>query len=663
MDEQNFGADPSRESLLGRTLGDYRIEHRIGGGATSDVFLATQISLGRRVALKILKDELNADEKYARRFLQEARAAARLEHPNIARVYEVGELVDEPRGKFFWRSRARSRKTYRFIAQEYVGGTSLAQYLRLRGAATIMQTFSAIEQIALALKRASSQNIVHRDVKPENVLIDPEGVLKVVDFGLARSIDSDDTTLAATALTRAGVALGTPLYMSPEQARGGKLDARSDFYSLGVTAYRMLAGKAPFYAETPLAVVLKHINEPPRPISELRPDVPEGLAKLIHRALEKDPDARPGSADELLEELRTARREYVAALRSSENECEFFTEGKKDAENKFSSEELEKSGASAPLYLEREEVGFFQSPEERLHFESDLRTTNLSREWRASAAKLEEARRRGRLDHWRPSGIALALGLFLSFGLGGVVLGLRNRAIASLDREPPVATPRCDDPEEQFVCALQTNTAGAWKSALEYFPEDSFWTPRFERQYAYALVEEFNVEEAEKAFKTISGKGALDAKDPYPEIGAAWVLASRGEFESASALLSGLDGSKGVDGLCRGVLDKTRRLIAEKCGWNSAYLKPFNRFAFPNGRGTPSPNGAFPKEGENPNRPFGAPKPNDRRAPNEGNRSVFFERFDDKADSGSDGGMKASAPRERVDAVPIAICRRRVSIV
>ncbi len=128
MDERTIDLDPMRESLCGRTLGDYRIERRVGGGATSDVFLAKQISLSRPVALKILKDELANDEKYVKRFLQEARAAARLEHPNIVRIYEVGELVDQEKTKV---GRKRVAKTYRFIAQEYVGGLSLSQFLRL----------------------------------------------------------------------------------------------------------------------------------------------------------------------------------------------------------------------------------------------------------------------------------------------------------------------------------------------------------------------------------------------------------------------------------------------------------------------------------------------------------------------------------------------------
>lgn len=328
MDGQTNEIDPLRESLCGRRLGDYYIERRVGGGATSDVFLAKQTSLGRLVALKVLKDELASDEKYVKRFLQEARAAARLEHPNIVRIYEVGELVDESDARSLGRKKGRRArvggKTYRFIAQEYVGGMSLAQYLRRNGTTTIMQTFSALEQIASALKRASDENLVHRDVKPENVLIDSAGVLKVVDFGLAHFADSGETSLVTTALTRTGVALGTPLYMSPEQARGQKVDSRSDVYSLGITAYRMLTGSAPFYGETPLAVVLKHLNERPRPITEVRPEVPDALAKLVHRMLEKNPnDARNRWTSCFLnferpEEvmlLNYRRMERVAALR------------------------------------------------------------------------------------------------------------------------------------------------------------------------------------------------------------------------------------------------------------------------------------------------------------------------------------------------------------
>ena len=400
-------ASERREELCGRTLGDYRIERRVGGGATSDVFLATQLSLGRPVALKILKDELARDETYLRRFLQEARATARLEHPNIVRVYEVGvaTLGGKTRRDFsvetfgdganeataglggekikksrrFGRRRrfGESAKTYRFIAQEYVDGMSLQRFLRRGARASIPQTFSALEQIAAALKRAADAGVVHRDVKPENVLLDANGTIKVVDFGLAR-LDGNVGATAAT-LTRTGFAMGTPLYMSPEQARGGKIDSRSDIYSLGIVAYRMLTGTAPFNGDAPLAVILKHLNERPRPIEELRPDAPPALIALIRRMIEKKPSDRPESPDVLLDALRAARREFERSEANGASTQTAFELAPLDAIRPQGESESE-NGVAA--------TGFFQSADERAAFERALDTTNLSQVWQTNRAKL-----------------------------------------------------------------------------------------------------------------------------------------------------------------------------------------------------------------------------------------------------------------------------------
>lgn len=563
------GSDPLRESLCGRTLGDYRIERRVGGGATSDVFLAKQLSLGRSVALKILKDELSNDEIYVKRFLQEARSAARLEHPNIVRIYEVGELTDLGEGKRIRLRRRERPKTYRFIAQEYVAGMSLLQYLRRHKTTSILQTFALLEQIAAALKCASDQNIVHRDVKPENVLIDASGVMKVVDFGLARFTDSTEETLVATSLTRAGIAMGTPLYMSPEQARGQKVDSRSDIYSLGVTAYRALTGSAPFYGETHLAVVLKHLNERPRPIDEIRPDVPKRLCDLVMKMLEKDPSARPESMGAILAEVGEMRREYLMR----EGECGStleFNEGRFDSDER---DDTRLSTVSARM-------GFLQTDCERELFQHTLHTATLSREWQASVAQLDKKRSVERRFCSRKRFAAGIAVLCASFLLGGGLLLIKNGVVATRAAEPPLTIQRQKTVEEQYVVALQLGTVDAWKSVIEYFPGEENWNIRALRQLALAYVFEDNVDEAEKVFEQLATKSTQPlGVDRYVVVGTAWVAASRGDYDRATSALSDLDPVSPLDGLSEAVLVKTQELYRSHYGEGSALLNIFERLS------------------------------------------------------------------------------------
>ncbi|MDO5565923.1 MAG: serine/threonine-protein kinase, partial [Planctomycetia bacterium] len=243
--------------LTGRLLGDYRIERRIGAGAMAEVWLARQRSLDRLVALKVLRPELVSDETYVRRFVHEAKSAAKLEHPNIVHIYDVGSFSDHGiarRGILHsicnvvtwpWRllvGSKQSRPLY-YISEEYVDGLNLQQYLRQRGPLSISQAFFVMLSIASALEKAASMDIVHRDIKPENILLSSAGIVKIADFGLARR-DSSDEDQDVT-LTQIGMTLGTPLYMSPEQSQGKNLDFRSDIYSFGVTAWQILTGKTP----------------------------------------------------------------------------------------------------------------------------------------------------------------------------------------------------------------------------------------------------------------------------------------------------------------------------------------------------------------------------------------------------------------------------------
>ena len=209
---------PSNPELSGQTIGDYRLLRRLGAGGMADVYLAVQESLKRNVALKVLKQHLSVDGDYVSRFQREAQAAAALVHANIVQIFEVGQADG-----------------YHFIAQEYVRGRNLKEYLKRYGAVTPDMAMSVFRQAARALQKGAEHDVVHRDIKPENIMLTANGELKITDFGLALIGSESDN-----GLTRAGITVGTPLYMSPEQIEGGEIDIRSDIYSLGVTLYLSL---------------------------------------------------------------------------------------------------------------------------------------------------------------------------------------------------------------------------------------------------------------------------------------------------------------------------------------------------------------------------------------------------------------------------------------
>ena len=253
----------------------------------AEVYLAEQQSLARQVALKVLSAELAAQPNYVDRFQHEARSAAALVHANIVQVYEVGQCNGS-----------------HFIAQEYVAGQNLAEWMRRHGHVEPGLVLDILRQVAAALSKAHERSIVHRDVKPENIMLSRSGEVKVADFGLARV-----STDGANNMTQAGVTMGTPLYMSPEQIEGRAIDSRSDIYSLGVTAYHMLAGEPPFQGETPLAVAVQHVNKPAPPLSERAPDTPAALVAVVERMMAKNPADRYADPLELLRALRSLAKQ------------------------------------------------------------------------------------------------------------------------------------------------------------------------------------------------------------------------------------------------------------------------------------------------------------------------------------------------------------------
>ncbi len=269
--------------------GRYRIQRKLGAGGMADVYLAEDQELGRRVAIKILNGRHANDDQFIERFRREAKNAAALNHPNIVSIYDRGE----------------GEGTY-YIAMEYLDGRTLKELIVGRGAAPVNVAIEYARQILSALRFAHRHGIVHRDIKPHNVLVDSEGRVKVTDFGIARAGTSQ--------MTETGSIVGTAQYLSPEQARGGEIDQRSDLYSLGVVLYELLTGKTPFDGETPVEIAMKHLSNTPEPPSKLRPDIPPELDMVVLRALAKNPDDRYQSADEMEADLeRVARGAGVSA--------------------------------------------------------------------------------------------------------------------------------------------------------------------------------------------------------------------------------------------------------------------------------------------------------------------------------------------------------------
>jgi serine/threonine-protein kinase len=266
--------------------GRYELHRRLARGGMADVFLARDQLLDRPVAVKVLFPEFATDPNFVERFRREAQSAANLNHPNIVSVYDWGQ----------------EQGTY-FIVMEYIDGRSLADILRTEGPLHPQRAAEVASDIAAALGFAHRNGVVHRDVKPGNVLISPSGQVKVADFGIARALGAG----AEENLTQAGSVMGTATYFAPEQAQGLPLDPRSDLYSLGVVLYEMVTGRPPFSGESPVAIAYKHVQEQPAPPRHLNTNVPAELEAIILKLLAKSPQQRYPSADDLRADLRRFR--------------------------------------------------------------------------------------------------------------------------------------------------------------------------------------------------------------------------------------------------------------------------------------------------------------------------------------------------------------------
>ena len=266
-------------------LGDrYTLVEPLGDGGMAKVFLASDNSLGREVALKVLREQYADDEEFVERFRREAISAATLNHPGIVQVYDRGRAAD---GSFY-------------IAMEYVPGGTLKEHIRAKGALAPREAAEIASRVADALALAHEHGIVHRDIKPQNVLLTASGEAKVSDFGIARAASTKT-------MTQTNSVLGTLAYMSPEQVRGERVGPASDLYSLGVVLYEMLTGELPYRGEDPIATAMKHLEEPPRNPREVNPAVSQELGALVVKLLAKDPQDRYASAASLSEDLRRVR--------------------------------------------------------------------------------------------------------------------------------------------------------------------------------------------------------------------------------------------------------------------------------------------------------------------------------------------------------------------
>jgi len=283
---QSSVAREAEEGLPFAQLGHYKIERRIGRGGMGDVYLGYESALDRKVAIKVLPADLARSDEFIRRFQAEATAAARLIHPNIIQIYFIGEDAG-----------------YHFFAMQYIEGESLADLLHRRGKLPVDETLAIVEQALGGLAAAHEQGMVHRDIKPGNILLDARNRRTLLaDFGLVKSLESSVAGKTAT-----GVIMGTVDYISPEQGRGQAVDGRSDLYSLGVLLYQLLSGRLPFEADSPTALVFQHVYETAPPLAQVAAQVPAPLATIIEKLLAKSPADRHQTADELLADLRAFR--------------------------------------------------------------------------------------------------------------------------------------------------------------------------------------------------------------------------------------------------------------------------------------------------------------------------------------------------------------------
>ena len=305
------------EKFIGQVFDNrYKIENVIGVGGMAVVFKAVDLLMRRMVAVKILREDISADEPSVKRFVNESKAVAMLSHPNIVNIYDVSVRDD-----------------VKYIVMEYIEGITLKSYIQRRQVLSFKEVVGYSIQILKALEHAHQKGIVHRDIKPQNIMLLKNGVIKVMDFGIAKLPNTDTVTMTDKAI-------GTVYYISPEQASGDPIDARSDLYSLGAMMYEMATGSLPFDAESPVSVALMQVNDTPTPPREVNSHVPPGLEQIILKAMEKDPSVRYQSASQMLSQLQKLR----------ENPNVVFKPTTSEKFKKFFSKKFKKSKGSRGMF-------------------------------------------------------------------------------------------------------------------------------------------------------------------------------------------------------------------------------------------------------------------------------------------------------------------------
>ena len=350
------------DGMIGRLLGKrYEVQERIGGGGFALVYKAMDTILHRPVAVKVLRQQFTTDDDFVRRFKREAQAAASLSHPNVVSIYDVGQEDD----------------VY-YIVMEYVDGQTLKEKIEAEAPLPVPVAVRITVQILDALEHAHFAKIIHRDIKPHNILLTRTGRVKVTDFGIARAV-------ATTTLTHTGSVVGSAHYFSPEQARGGFTGEKSDLYSLGIVLYEMLTGRVPFEGDSPISVAIKHLQEEVVPVAQVNPDVPLELQEIISRALQKDQALRYQSAGDMTADLNRFLKD--------------FSEGR--------TQKIDPSAIQRPYFGEPEAV------EAVVNGDPDLRDTVQLEDRQARAVRrVAEGRRRGarRAASW-------LVGLLIAFGV------------------------------------------------------------------------------------------------------------------------------------------------------------------------------------------------------------------------------------------------------
>lgn len=439
----------------------------------ADVYLAEQKSLHRQVAFKALHARLATDESYVRRFHNEAQAVASLIHANIVQIHSV-DCIDG----------------VHFLVQEYVPGQNLQQLLATRGALSVAIVVNLMRQVAAALQKASDCGIVHRDVKPENILLSATGEAKVADFGLARIVTpANDSSLG---ITQVGITMGTPLYMSPEQVEGREIDHRSDLYSFGISCYQMLAGHPPFRGDTALSVAVQHLKNDAQPLADLRPDVPAELCSIVHRLLSKTADERYQNASELLRDLRKV--EFDTSDEDWPNEI-----------GEWTTQELLALAAGRTAATQQ-----------------------------LQAAMTTETRQ----QMPRPIWMWIGLTAFAAFLFGCAVAWLtRPEPLLAHGQLPRVV--KFETAEEQFNHAMQIGSEMAFQSVIDYFGKDATpisesYVDKSKLQLAYLYSDQDRTEEAMRLLAELSDQQTDLQLRAMSLIRQANIYAQRGQIADAN---------------------------------------------------------------------------------------------------------------------------------